>query len=215
MNASRRARVGRWLVRHLWYVHVPVALMLRSEPARVVAVLRTAAKPSTERLHLRNLFAEGRRYHIEPRRDGFRMMTTSKDGLRYRRRTSSTAVLRGRMEPFGDDGLTRLQIATRINTGYLLDVFLLPTFMASILIFVPWPPVIIILVLAALYLFSWFGHRYNARLEANEMIWFVQKSLEPIATAEVKHLPAQHHDVIDLQHDFESEWEKFLQQMEE
>jgi hypothetical protein len=205
-------RLRQAILRYGWYVHVPLTLMLRIAPGAALQTMATAARPSTDRLHLRNLFADGRRYHIEPSRDGFRMKTTSKMAFRYRRRTASTTVLSGVFSPLGDD-LTRLQLQVRIRVGYLLDAFLLPTFMASIIIFMPWHPLLIALPILLLYWFSWFGHRYNAKLEAHAMTWFIQKTLEDHITTEVAILPDRNPEVIDIRQDFETEWEKFMQQM--
>lgn len=204
----------RLLLRRTWYVHRPVVMLLRAEPAACFQAMTTAARPSTERLHLRNLFAHGRRYNVNPLAGGFRITTTSSIPWRYRKRTASTAILRGYFFRMGED-VIRIDISARINVGYLLDSFLLPTLMTSILIFIPWSPVIIGVSIVALYILSWFGHRFNARLEANDMVWFVQKALEDFEHAEVARLSEETApETVELRSAFEAEWEKFMQQMQ-
>jgi hypothetical protein len=188
-------------------------ITLRAAPAACLKAMVTAAKPSTQRLHLRNLFAQGRRYQVYTRADGFRLTTTSKVAWHYRRRTASTAILRGKFSDMGDD-ITRIDMTTRINVGYLLDGFLLPTFMSSIIIFMPWPPLIIAALIAALYSLSWFGHRFNARLEANEMVWFVHKALEDFETVVPPPLEESNTRVVEANREFDAVWERFFDRMQ-
>ncbi len=175
--------------------------------------MRTAAKPSTQRLHLRNLFADGRRYFVEGNPDGFRMMTTRNVAFRYRRRTTATAILRGRFTPFGE--LTRVDLTARINTGYLVSSFVIPSFMASLLVYMPWSPALVAVMIATLYGLSWMGHRYNARAEAHEMVWFVQKTLEDATVYEIPTLAASTAEVVDIHEDFEAEWSRFLDHLQD
>lgn len=196
------------MLARVWYVHPQTVLFLQTTATASVQTMKTAAQPSTQRLHLRNLFADGRRYFIEARAGGFRMMTTSKVLFRARRRTNATAILRGQFAPFGD--LTRLDLIARITVGHLLSSLLLPSFMASLLVAMPWPPPLIALLIALLYALSWFGHRYNARLQAHDMVWFVQKSLEDVTVSDIPSLEANQPDILEHQRDFEDEWERFL-----
>ncbi|MCU0496435.1 MAG: hypothetical protein MUF87_03675 [Anaerolineae bacterium] len=199
-----------------WFVHVPVVLIVNATPAVCLQTLIEAARPSTQRLHHRNLFASGRRYEFRMIDDSesngaFRMTTTSKVSWHYRRRTSSSAVLIGKFYTMTDE-MTRIQLETRIKLLYLLDVFLIPTFMTSIIVFVPWSNAVIVGLIALFYLLSWVAHRYNAAYEANEMIYFVQKVLEDLATGEMKSLETGK-DVV--YQDFERVWEKFYQEHRE
>lgn len=208
--------VWRRLKGWFWFVHVPVVLIVNATPAACLQTLIGAARPSTQRLHHRNLFASGRRYEFQmidaPESNGaFRMTTTSKVSWHYRRRTSSSAVLIGKFYPVADE-ITRIQLETRIKLLYLLDVFLIPTFMTSIIVFVPWNTGVIVALIVLFYLLSWFAHRYNAAFEANEMIYFVQKVLEDLATGEMMTLETGK-DVI--YQEFERAWEKFYQEHRE
>jgi hypothetical protein len=207
-----RARIARWLVfrllSRLWYVHSPVILMIHATPSICLQTMINAARPSAQRLHLRNLFAQGRRYLIQPKSDGFRMTTTRNVRWRYRRRTSATTVMMGHFSPFGDD-VTRIQLQGRIHIGYLLDTFLIPALLAAIIIYVPWHPALVGGALVIVLIFSWIGHRSNAILEAHEMIWFVQKALEDLSPADIKLVGAGSEDVLQINRDFEAAWEKF------
>jgi hypothetical protein len=198
------------LLQRAWYVQPPVVLVIKATPGRCLQTMVTAAKPSSQRLHLRNLFASGRRYDLQPVEKGFTITTTSKLLWRYRKRTSASAVLRGQFTTIDDD-ITRIYMDIHIKLFYLLDVFLIPTFTASILIFVPWHPALLGAAILALYLLSWFGHRYNAALEANEMVFFVQKSLEDFVPTEILSLAAEASDVVTATREFRRAWEKFYE----
>lgn len=194
-----------------WYVLTPVVLVLSASPGVCIQTMVTASKPSTQRLHLRNLFAQGRRYQIDPRTTSFRMMTTRKDAWRYRRRTSSATMLYGDFDSLGDD-LSQLTLTARVKVAYLGDSFLWPTFMTSLLVFMPWNPFLIAAFVAALYGLSWGGHRANARLEADDMVWFIQKALEDYA-AEVKELASEHVATVPSNQDFAQVWERFMDEV--
>lgn len=200
-----------WLRNRIWYLHAPVILLVYATPSVCLQTLMTNAKPSTQRLHLRNLFAQGRRYHITPNKNGFDLTTTSKVIWQYRKRTASSSMMRGRLSNIGED-ITRVYLRTHIAPFYLLDVLFIPTFMTSIIVFMPWHPLVIGLLALALYALSWVGHRYNARMEAHEMIWFVQKSLEELAPATVHELDASTDHII-IYREFEQIWQRFYDEL--
>lgn len=208
---SRWIRLWRRLAARVWYVHPPMILIIKTTPVRCLHALAAATKPRTQRLDLRNLYAEGRRYELHPRNEGFNLTTTSKVIWRYRRRTSSAAVLKAQLFTV-DEETTRIRMHSNIKLLYLLDIFLIPTFMASVLIFLPWPPAVIALTLSVLYLLSWFGHRLNAMLEANEMIFFVQKVLEDFIPTEIYALASEATNVVYANRDFDEAWEKFYRE---
>src|SRR5215213_7613053 len=86
---------GRFLVRFR-QLHPPVVLFVRAAQDVTLHTLVTAAKPSQHRLHLRELFTEGRRYYIEPTKEGFRMTSNSRLLWSSRRdRTAQAATLYG------------------------------------------------------------------------------------------------------------------------
>lgn len=199
-----------WLKKRLitlfWQVDKPVLLVVNATPQACIQLMKTASKPSVSRLHHRNLFAYGRRYHLEPTSNGFQMTTTHKIWWQ-RRRTTFSAVMNGAFSPFGDS-LFRLQLDTHIRLFYLLDIFLLPAFMTSILIYTPWHPLVIIALSLILLGLSWSAHRFHVAFETNEMVWFIRKALED-HLAEVEQLPSDNPVVMNLDQDFEREWQKF------
>jgi hypothetical protein len=204
------AAVAGWVLRRCWYIDAPVVLMLQASPAQVVEKLNAASKPSVSRLDLRNLYVNGRRYFVQPREGGFRLMTTSKIPWRARQRTSSATVMNGKFAPYGNGG-TRIQMRVRVSPVYTLTALILPLFMTSILVYVPWPPGIIALVLATLFGLAWAGQRLSAALEANDMIWFVQKALEDFVPAEIEHLGAEAPVYYD-ESTFTKAWDRFYRE---
>ena len=208
-------RLRDWFLRRAWYVHPGAHLRLTTTPSETYKVLEIAAKPSVKRLHLRNVFTQGRRYFIMPRDGGgFRMMTTNKIPW-YPSRTSASAVLTGDFEKI-DDTTSRLTMKSRIRTFYMLQSLFMPSFMASMLIFMRWHLVLIAASIVTLYSLSWMAHRYNAALEAYEMIFFIEKALEdhipeppPVLNA-----PAMSGAVI-IENGFAAERDKFVDEMQD
>lgn len=181
-------------------------------PTLAIAALQTAARPSTDRLHLRNVFAGGRRYYLQTQPSGFRMTTNAKESWRYAHRTAAVTILTGEFER--DSDLTCVTLRSRMKLSYLLDVLWLPTFMTSLLVATPWPSAVVLALVAALYSLSWLGHRFHATLEAYEMLYFVEKAFEdflPPLAPQIDQTGA--HVVYDLQRDFASAWEAFYQQV--
>jgi hypothetical protein len=198
----------RYLLPHVWYLYPPGELLIQAPFEICLETMMTAAKPSVQRLHLSNIFAGGRRYHIQPTPGGFRIVTTHKVFWRQRRRTKPTAILSGRFAPIGDD-LTQIELDIRIRTGYLLDFLLLPAFMTSILIYVPWNSTLVTMLIVLLFTLSWFGHRYNAMMEAHAMVWFVKKSLADFIPVQFMALEGDTANVLYDNRDFEEAWQKF------
>jgi hypothetical protein len=205
------ARARQFLLARLWFVHPPVVLQVALTPMNALAALKTAASPSTERLHLRNVFAYGRRYYIQPHKSGgFVMTTNAKVSWRYAHRTAAITIMTGHLSAESD--LTRVELHSRPKISYLLDVLWLPTFITSLIVVMPWDARLVGVIIAALYSLSWLGHRYNAALEAYEMIFFVEKAFEdyqpqiaPLLASEGAHV------VYDRQRDFAAAWEQFYQ----
>ena len=213
----KRARWLVWAMRfvlpHVWYVAPPGVVVVYAPPSACLGVMQTAAQPSVQRLHLTNIFDAGRRYFIEPERGGFRMTTTHKVFWHYRKRTKHTAILSGRFTPVNDE-ITEIEIDIRIRTFYLIQAFLMPLFMTSILVYVPWHPLIVAAAIIALFALSWFGHRYNAMSEAHAMLWFMHRALESFSAAQTLALPAESGAVAYARRDFEEAWEKFYRRQQ-
>lgn len=204
-------RRARWW-RNLFILHPPVALVVRAAPTLTLQTLIDAARPSTERLHLRNLFLDGRRYYIQPRADGFRITSDTRQfwGSR-RRRTGVAAAVFGVLSTLeGDDTITSIRLITRLHAPYALSACLLPAFIGSIILSMPWETVLRMTLVVGLFVLSWFGHWLNAALQVGEMIYFVRKALEDLPPVEVAELGANMpHVVASPRDDFRAQWQKF------
>jgi len=209
-------RLYQWVLNHFWYLRPCITLTLTITPSHIFKMLETAAKPSTKRLHLRNLFAHGRRYFIQARSSGgFHMVTTNKVPWHPRRRTSAAAILTGSFEAI-DEQLTRMTLQGRIKTFYLLDALALPAFAASMVIFMAWPLWAITLLIMLLFGLSWAAHHYNAKLEVHEMLFFIETVLEDFAPDPQPALMSKGPDLVyDPQMDFAEAWEKFYNSITE
>jgi hypothetical protein len=202
-----------WAVlQRVWYVHEFTVLTVQATPAMCFQTMLIASKPSVDRLQLRDLFNDGRRYYLQPRENGFRMTCNSSLRWRYRRRTGEITVLTGAFEPIGNGG-TRISIRARISVPYLLDVFWLPLFMTTIIPFVlRWAVEVRIGALIALYVLSWASHRAHAQLQAVEMLYFINRVLEEFGPAIIPELQPSTANVVDQRPDFMTEWEKFYRE---
>lgn len=193
-----------------WYVHPGAHLRVTVTGAHVYRLLDQAARPSIQRLHLRDLFSRGRRYFLRLNEDSFFSMTTTHKVPWYpRRRSTASAVLLVRVTSI-DDSHSWVIMRGRFRIAYLLDVFLLPTFMTSMLIYMRWSPALIAVLIALLYGLSWIAHRYTAALEVHEMIFFIEKALEDYVPPPPAALPAPAADII-VERDFPAVWDRFIE----
>lgn len=212
-GASRLGWLREQFLRLFWIVYPRHSLRLQMTPSQVYAVLEQATRPSIERLHLRSTFARGRRYLLHPLSGGsFRMTTTSRRTL-SRRRTTATAVLYGDFST-QDGHDSELTLRGRIRIWYLLDVLPLPTFLVSLLVFMPWSPGLIALLILTLYGLSWVIHRTTAALEAHEMIFFVEKVLQDHLYEEPPELHEKSPDVV-YERSFTQAWNRFYDEVNE
>jgi len=207
---SRPQRLG-WQA--LWQLHPPVALVVRASQGKCLQTLAVAARPSADRLHLRNLFMSGRRYYIQPQQDGFKLTSDNRlfwGGKRSRSRVAAT--VQGKFSS-PDGEITFIRLHSRVNITYLLSGLLLPIFFSSIVVYMPWPHVIITIIVILLFGLSLIGHRFDAALQVNEMVYFVQKALEDLPPVEISALPSSGPDVVLT--DFREQWYKFYREQTE
>ncbi len=201
----------RWQAR--WQLHPPVALVVRASQSQCLQTLFVAAKPSADRLHLRNVFASGRRYYIQPQPDGFKLISDNRlpwGGRRNRSRVA--AVVYGKFSN-PDAQITLVRMHSRMNIPYLLSGLLLPFFFTWIVISMPWSRLLVAALILLLFTLSLIGHRFNAALQVNEMIYFVQKALEDLPAAEIGALPARGADVVMQNTDFRAQWYRFYNEL--
>lgn len=69
-----------WLLDRLWYVQPMTALTVKALPNDCVRALSAATRPNLDRLHLRNLFMDGRRYYVDVLNDGFQITSNTTVG---------------------------------------------------------------------------------------------------------------------------------------
>lgn len=208
---SSFVRLLKYLANHAWFIRIPSHIQVSLSPSQIYQILELAAKPSIKRLGLRNLFARSRRYHMRPTSDrGFRMTTTSRVSWHPRRRTSATAILTAKIQA-GDDNTNQLNLNSRVKLRYLLTQFFLPTFFASMIIFMSWATWIIVLLIISLYSLSWIRHRTTAMLEVQEMIFFIETILREYVPEAPAQLQAGEANIV-LEKDFAVEWDKYVAQ---
>ncbi|MDX2162433.1 MAG: hypothetical protein SF162_13985 [bacterium] len=198
----------------LWNLHPPVGIVVAAPQSVCLQTLITAARPSQQRLHLRDVFAEGRRYYIQPRDDGFRMASntsTRRNGQRIRSRVAAFVI--GTFS--GDESITLVRLRYRAAPYYALVALFVPAFASSIIFYMEWPVGVRAVLIAVLFGLSWVTTRLEAALQVGEMVFFVQKALEDLPPVSVPELAASHPDVVlNNRQDFTREWEKFYRQVQ-
>ena len=205
MNIFRR--LGQWILHRVWYTHPRRVLLVHATPAECLLTLAQAAKPSTQRLHLRNLFMDGRRYFLTPHPNGFRLNSTSRPMWRRGRRGRRASVLMGACNPI-DDNVTRVDLQAHLMPLFLLDVFVLPAWMGLLLMCGPLPQTTAITASLLILALSWIWHWYTASLQATEMVYFVQVALNDLPEAQVAELAKSN----AVTSEFTTQWEKFYEQ---
>lgn len=200
----------------LWYVHPDATFIVYASPMHCLHLLATAAKPSIDRLHLRNLFAHGRRYHfLRGSREGFRIVTTSKIPWSRRGRTRPNAMLDGTFQEL-DENLTQINITAQVHVFNIGWALIVPLFLTPMFLVAPWHPVLRFTALFLIYALAWIAYRYNAAIDAHDMVYFIEKALEDYLPKSVSELGSVVPHVVDLQdEDFPAEWERFYQAHQE
>lgn len=212
--------IKRFFLRLFWFNGPAVTLLVRGDTTEIVQWLQEGAKPSKDRLHLQDVFTGGRRYLIEKRREGFAILTTSKHYWRYiegtvtiRRRTRAASRVVGTITDL-DSGYTRIHLQGHIRLGYLLDVIWIPAFFTSIVVFMPWPVPVIGGIALLLFALSYAYHWYNAAYQSNEIMFFVERVLQPHLVTNLPTLASTADDVMRVHEDFKQEWERFYSDLQ-
>jgi hypothetical protein len=206
-------RLSNAVLGRVWFLHPTIQLRVALSPSITLQTIATAAQPSTKRLHLRNVFASGRRYYVFSNGgDGFVLTTNAKVSWRYSQRTGLTAMLYG--DCAYDGYTTTVSVRSRIKLTYLVNMLLLPTWMTALIIYMPWHPLVIVGCIIALYGLSWMGYRANAMLDAYEMLFFLEKAFEEHTPQAIPTLEAQGAQVLyNYRSDFTQAWDKFYEQI--
>ncbi len=194
-------------IKQMWSIQVPSAIQVDVPPDTCMALLAKAARPSIDRLHLRDAFAEGRRYFIEATADGFRMMTTSK-ALFNRRRTESLTVLWAQVTGVGEFS-TAIALRGYVRPISFFSSLWIPVGMIWLLWPVPWPRMLVVGLLSLIWGFAWASLRYGAALEIAEMVYLIHKAFENVPKFEPAALPAPSDTIINGR-DFDAMWDEFV-----
>lgn len=194
-------------IRHLWSIQPPSAIHVDVPPEVCLSLLSKASRPSIDRLHLRETFAEGRRYFIEPTSDGF-LITTNSKGFINRRRTESLTELRAQVTGFGEHG-TSIIFRGHLRPIRFVSSLWIPVGMICLLWPVPWPRMFVVGLLSVIFGFAWAGLRYGAALEIAEMTYFIHKAFENVPKFVPIALPTPS-DINVSGGDFDVLWDQFV-----
>jgi hypothetical protein len=211
MGRAQLLTVWRWMLDRVWYVHPAVVFVVESPVSDCQQALAEATRPRLDRLQLRNLYMDGRRYYFDPQTSGFRLRTNSVLPWRPRARTSVAAILSGELTATGEQ-MTRVSLRAQMRLLFFLDIFPVPVFMSSLLIFAPWPPAVIAALIVSLFSLSYAWHRLTAALQATDMVFFVQKVLEDFTPMDAPQLSAGGPEVIKSSGEFHRQWQRFYEQ---
>lgn len=226
MASTRIRRLGvrlrinarlRTVLKTLRTLHPPVVLYVHAPPLVCLETLAKAARPHVDRLHLRDLYTEGRRYYVRPVREGFQLTSDSRLLWGGRRaRTPFAATLYGSLAPVGDD-ITCIRLHAGTNWWFILRSLLVPAWMSGIAILMPWPLPVVLLVVALLFGLSLVGNRMNAALQATDLVYFVQTALADLPAASLAELAAPGPEVVtpNTRRDFREQWQKFYEEHQE
>jgi hypothetical protein len=217
-RAARRpprhtAHLNRFLAIALLRLYPPAALVIGAPADECLRLLIASTRPSTRKLHLRDLFADGRRYYIQPNPDGFRL-TSDNTPMWARRgqRSTVTAYLIGtfaRLET--DANITLVRMRARMYRLAWLRALLLPTVFAGIVLYFPWSAALETAAIVLFYATSLVAARLNAAIQVNEMMYFVHKVFADLPPVVPRELPERHADVVYGSGDFAAEWQRFYE----
>ena len=192
-------------------IHEPVVLAVGAGRETCLATLAAASRPSSERLHLRELFREGRRYHLSPTSTGFRLYTDTRRWGSNAGRTNPSAVLTCELAAAGqaDAPVTLLRLRTRVRPAHVLASLSFPAFVALLVLASPvdslWKPLLVIGLLGLALL----AQRFDASVQAHAMVEFVRKALDDLPRAEMQRLDVGRGPVVDGNAGFSQAWQRF------
>jgi hypothetical protein len=196
-------------VKRMLRLQHPLSLTVAAPAAVALRTLAAAARPSQDRLHLRNLFTDGRRYHVRTVRDGIRI--TSQSATWTNRRSHIAAIVEGE---FVDEGAqSTLRLTARAGVLALGRALLLPTWMSAIIMNAPWSLTITLILMGLLYGSALAAWHFDARLQAHDILYFAQTAFEDLPTVDLPQLAAgEPVPISDAQRDFSAVWEQFYAQ---
>lgn len=193
-------------------LHPPVALAVAASREACLGTLASAARPSTERLHLRDLFRDGRRYYLDPRPDGFRLHTTTRRlwGNSFSR-TAPAAALDGELTETGapDAPITLIRLKAHVRPTQVLAALAFPAFVALLVLASPFESQWKLLLVTGLIGLAALTQRFEAAYQAHAMVEFVRKALDDLPQVNAPRLDPGRGDVVDGDSSFSQAWQRF------
>lgn len=191
-------------------IHAPLVLVVGAGQDDCLMALAAAARPSTERLHLRELFREGRRYYLSPTVEGFRLYTDARRWSGSAGRTSAAAVLAGELVSMGSGApVTLLRLRARMRPVHVLNALAFPAFVALLVAASPLDNVWKSLLVAALVGLTLITQRFEAAYQAHVMVEFVRKAIDGLPRVESLRIDAGRGPMVDSDSGFSQAWDRF------
>lgn len=197
--------------RHLWTIQEPVSIWVKLAPELSMKAVEQSTLPSAKRLHLREAFANGRRYDVFKRPDGFVLTSSALTGWNARQRSSASCTLHVRLDTDADQAQTTLTVHAHLRPFAVFNALWLPTLMVYLIGNNPWPQAVIISLLVSLYALAWASLRFGAAVDAADMTYFLQKTFEEFQHIRPQVLSAPPDPNAVNSADFEQMWERFVQ----
>jgi hypothetical protein len=193
-------------------LHPPVALAVAASCDACLATLASAARPSTDRLHLRDLFRDGRRYHLNPRHNGFQLFTdTRRPWGSGSGRTSPAATVSGELAAAGADDtpITLIRLKAHIRLVHIATALAFPAFVALLVLASPFENPWKALLVVGLIGLAALTQRFEASYQAHAMVEFVRKALDDLPQVDAPQLDPGRGDVVDGDSSFSQAWQRF------
>jgi hypothetical protein len=193
-------------------IHPPVSLVVAASRDACLGTLASAARPSTDRLHLRDLFRDGRRYHLQARPEGFSLYTdTRRLWSSSAGRTSPAATLQGDMAAAGvsDAPITLIRLRARVRPAHVITTLAFPLFVAVLVLASPFELQWKLLLVTGLIGLAALTQRFEAAYQAHAMVEFVRKALDDLPQVHTPQLDPGRGDVVDADAGFSQAWQRF------
>lgn len=192
-------------------LHESVVLAVGADRETCLATLAAASRPSTQRLHLRDLFREGRRYHLSPTSAGFRLYTDTRRFGSNAGRTSPAALLSGELASVGDADapVTLLRLRASVRPAHALAALAFPAFVALLVLASPVDSLSKPLLVVGLIGLALLAQRFDAAYQVHAMVEFVRKALDDLPRAEMRQLDAGRGPLVEGDAGFSQAWQRF------
>ncbi|GAB1420835.1 hypothetical protein MASR2M15_09590 [Anaerolineales bacterium] len=201
------------LFTRMWYVEAKASVAVHLAPERCVGILASSTKPQIRNLEVRRLYKYGRRYFLRPTPGGFLLQTNHRVTWRPAKRTHPATTMHAYFEKRADQ--TYIRMRTRIHLMFLINALWVPLLFSIVVISLPWYSLIQIFLISALFTASFLTRRYQALLEAHDMLYFVETVLESVRIERPLFADqSSAHVVYETPSDFRQVWQNFEDELE-